>query len=530
MANADELPKLPLFEINMNPDGWGPTTLPVQFLDKPYAPFSKTEKLGRIADFSSRNRYGRRYQQQQYEEEPEEAFHMVDTGKAPPRRNFRRRRFGGYRRWNNRYQNRGNKGVDQNKKGKRSNGNSRFNRRRQRWKNHLYRPRDNKQYHVRQSSVKVQTDWEVIEQFDMKNLSKLSAPKPKSTEDLLWCGHLDEIDEKYDKVSVRVPRALERVTDRQFFYVTTTDDEIIEQLATEGKGNVFATDTIMAHLMAAARSVYPWDIIIQRVGEGENKTLFFDKREDQLDYLTVNETAHEPPNPEDKDSINSAFNLSVEATAINQSFSQQILKRDPKKRKTFDVENPFFDPDEAEKGMQPASVAYRYRRWVLGDTIKLVARTEIHAISPQKGVYSNIYALNEWDSKLAGSVDWRKKLDKQRGAVLATELKNNACKLAKWTAEALLAGADQMKIGYVSRSNRKDRSGHQILGTQYYKPIDFARQINLNVTNTWAVMRHFIEVSMKQPEGKYILMKDPNKAVLRLYKLPPGTFDDDDEE
>ena len=43
----------------MNPDGWGPTTLPVQFLDKPYAPFSKTEKLGRIADFSSRNRYGR---------------------------------------------------------------------------------------------------------------------------------------------------------------------------------------------------------------------------------------------------------------------------------------------------------------------------------------------------------------------------------------------------------------------------------------------------------------------------------------
>ena len=88
------------------------------------------------------------------------------------------------------------------------------------------RPRDNKQYHVRQSSVKVQTDWEVIEQFDMKNLSKLSAPKPKSTEDLLWCGHLDEIDEKYDKVSVRVPRALERVTDRQFFYVTTTDDEV----------------------------------------------------------------------------------------------------------------------------------------------------------------------------------------------------------------------------------------------------------------------------------------------------------------
>lgn len=30
--------------------------------------------------------------------------------------------------------------------------------------------------------------------------------------------------------------------------------------------------------------------------------------------------------------------------------------------------------------------------------------------------------------------------------VLATELKNNANKLAKWTAQALLSGADQVRI------------------------------------------------------------------------------------
>lgn len=35
----------------------------------------------------------------------------------------------------------------------------------------------------------------------------------------------------------------------------------------------------------------------------------------------------------------------------------------------------------------------------------------------------------------------------QRGAILATELKNNSAKLAKWTAQAILAGSDQMKIG-----------------------------------------------------------------------------------
>jgi translation initiation factor 3 subunit D len=50
------------------------------------------------------------------------------------------------------------------------------------------------------------------------------------------------------------------------------------------------------------------------------------------------------------------------------------------------------------------------------------------------------YALNEWDFSLPASESWKRKLDSQRGAVLANELKNNACKLSKWTAQSLLAG------------------------------------------------------------------------------------------
>ena len=52
-----------------------------------------------------------------------------------------------------------------------------------------------------------------------------------------------------------------------------------------------------------------------------------------------------------------------------------------------------------------------------------------------------------WQS--SGGVDFRTKLDLQRGAVVATELKNNSFKLAKWTAGALLAGSDQIKFGFV---------------------------------------------------------------------------------
>lgn len=67
-------------------------------------------------------------------------------------------------------------------------------------------------------------------------------------------------------------------------------------------------------------------------------------------------------------------------------------------------------------------------------------------------------------------VDWRQKLETQRGAVLATELKNNANKLAKWTAAALVAGADMIKLGYVSRAHPRDSHNHVILGTQVGHP------------------------------------------------------------
>lgn len=74
-----------------------------------------------------------------------------------------------------------------------------------------------------------------------------------------------------------------------------------------------------------------------------------------LDLLTVSETAHDVTFDEGN-GINSPTNLGLEATFINQNFSQQCLKRGPDK-KVFANPNPFItDEDEG----QVASVAYRY--------------------------------------------------------------------------------------------------------------------------------------------------------------------------
>uniref|UniRef100_A0A914RRA4 Eukaryotic translation initiation factor 3 subunit p66 n=1 Tax=Parascaris equorum TaxID=6256 RepID=A0A914RRA4_PAREQ len=173
----------------------------------------------------------------------------------------------------------------------------------------------------------------------------------------------------------------------------------------------------------------------------------------------------------------------------------------------------------------------RYRSWSLGQMadgteVRLVCRTEQDGVTigPNGDTQTlTIKAFNEWDSKASSGVDWRSKLDAQKGAVLATELQNNSCKLAKWTLQALLAGSDQIKFGYVSRANVFNSANHVILGTQQYKPTEFATNITLNLDNAWGILRCIVDHCMKQPPGKYLLFKDPNKVIYPLVS-PPSKF------
>ena len=56
------------------------------------------------------------------------------------------------------------------------------------------------------------------------------------------------------------------------------------------------------------------------------------------------------------------------------------------------------------------------------------------------------------------------------------------------------------------------------------KPKDFAQQINLNMDNCWGIVRALVDLCMKQEDGKYLLVKDPNKQLLRLYSVPEDAF------
>lgn len=418
--------------VDVNGNGWGPTTLPEQFLNVPYAPFNKGDKLGKAADFVStfaprgsrfaRDPSGVNVEFQYKHDAVEDAtFQLVDTAKtARPKSNDRLRptwnqqRFGGRggsfaaRRFGP-----GSGAPDANAAGGssaqlRMKGQQKQNKRWDRLSNarRLFTGRRKDEQKIdRTATVKVESSWTILEQFELQQLTKLQANIP-NVEDIKWCGSLNEYDNAFDRVTSKSNLRVRRYDDRDFYYVTTTDDPVIEELATKGEANVFATDAILAHLMASSRSVFPWDIVVQRV----NNMVFFDKRDQSaFDLVTVNENASDPPQSDDPDSINHPDRLSLEATMINQNLSQQVMKATANK-KDFDEPNPFASDDST-----PASYAYRYRKFDLGNGLNLVTRCEIHGISHKKEAdqYVAAFALNEYDPKLSGGIEWRKKIDSQ---------------------------------------------------------------------------------------------------------------------
>ncbi|XP_077979592.1 eukaryotic translation initiation factor 3 subunit D-like isoform X2 [Glandiceps talaboti] len=526
--------------IQDNAYGWGPSEIPEQFKDMPYQPFSKGDRLGKVSDWTGTTYQDKRYlgkynsqfgsgtQYAYYHEEDESTFQLVDTAKIQKplyqRNRFRMNQQRNLRRDRERREQRNQASMQTLTKAQKER--QRQMRRlqkqfgRQKWSDNRFQKGPVKN---REASVEVRPTWKVVEEMDFPRLSKLKFMDVSEPENQLCAGSMEYYDKNYDRVTTKLDKKLKRVN-RVFHKVTTTDDPVIRKLAS--KGNVFATDIILATLMCCNRSVYSWDVVVQHVGG----RLFFDKRDDsEFDLLTVNETATEPPQ-EEGNHINAPRNLALEATFVNHNFSQQCLKMNNEKYK-FDESNP-FQQDESDGDI--ASVGYRYRKWDLGDGIELIVRCEHDGVmigSNGETQFVNIKTLNEWDSKqVPGAVEWRQKLDSQRGAILATELKNNSFKLAKWTTCALLANSDQIKFGYVSRVNPKDSSKHVILGTQQFKPSEFASQINLNMENAWGILRCVIDICRKLPEGKFLIMKDPNKPVVRVYDIPDNTFESDEEE
>ena len=336
----------------------------------------------------------------------------------------------------------------------------------------------------RDASIEIGTEWKLIEQIEFSRLSKLKYTPDENC--VLKMQEAPEDDLTFEKITAKTQKPLV-ASQGHIESVTSSEDPVLKEyingdkpLSDSDSKLIFGTDILVSLIMASSRSVYPWDILMTRVGN----TLILDKRPDSLiDMLTVNETASDPPET-DSAIPNNATALSIEATNINISYRNQVT------------------------GNQPPG--YEYRQIRMG-TSTLILRCQIDCQSNSKKYI--VRCLNEYNRQ----VDWRQNLDSKRGSVIATELRNNAMKLSKWTFESILSES-HIKLGFVSRVHAKDPNHHSILGQISLSPEEFAGQINMEISNGFGILKAITDLVLSFPEGKYILVKDANRGILRIYE------------
>lgn len=544
-------------------DPWGPSDkVPVtfQFNDVPYAPFSKTDKLGKVADWQQAKEEDlpRRYQERrrdQYHaygasaaklfgaEANEEDFSIVDTNTQPESkqtvlRGGRRGQMRGGRADNggrggrargggaagNGWRDNGRNEHYDGRSGNGRGGNNWNNRGNSRWggrgryNNSRYASRyynREEQNKDRSPSVKVESDWPLVSEIELNKLTKLNLIVKKAAETISTYGTLNVYNKKFELFRPEPMKQSKRSTPHH----PATKDPVLQKLASQEEGGVFATDSVLAQLMCAVRSAYSWDIIVTK----RNGSIYFDRRPG-TDRIEVDENSQTPPTDEKKDSIDSATNLSEEATAVNRSFIASSITT-----ATHELEH-------SETPFEPNSKAsfntgYKYVKYSLptGDDehpLNVFVRSQADAYQAGDKLVS-VNALTQYNP--SASDDWKTKLvTGSRGVIFASELKKNNNRIARWTAQAMLGDLDALKIGFVSRKIPTNNTKHVVVGALTFAPAVLSAQIRLSMGNGWGILKSLIDIIDHEGgdgDYKFLIFRAPGIPKLSIYRLPLDAFE-----
>ena len=593
MAAFDDLSGL---DIPVNPTGWGPIGdfISSEFPDMPFAPFSKSERgLGRICDFSqiksqkggadvrNRHQFGRGQSDVRlFDGVPgdDEGFVTIDRPISKPKGTWRAlpvlRPYtaggaagaggrGGYMQ--------GASGQGWNDVGPRQQyGNQRDNRRNPQRGGMMRDRRTNRNDRVStrqlEPSVVIRPEWSCITTFDLPFSDKLQYLFQSETKEILGngfdgvevgerVGNVPVYDLSLETVRPRKPKTLNPYRGLQPL-PHAMEDEIMKDLAAKNVGQVFATDSVIAQLMVASKSIYSWDVIFHRKGD---QLWIYPRDKVAFETLSVSETAQEPPEQDvSAFGINSSGELDKEATSINSSFIQGCIKPDRETVKFGEQALPGFP-----RGL-------KYKKFALGKdkadgvSLDLIVRCEINCIVRKDGqdVAVTLSTLNEYDPKdelrKGDASDWRQKLEQHYSASTLSAIKNNSARIAKVAMQAMICGNELIKIGYVSRAKVTNASLHEVLAVKTTRTAEFIKQLidsKLPVENkhVWAVVRKmchtmyehrtpfpqralirfyvtltshsFFSMEKREdgsyvfPEGKYVMIKMPNRPLLSVYQV-----------
>ena len=377
----------------------------------------------------------------------------------------------------------------------------------------------------KKQTIEIKHKWYQIMEFNKQGLEKLKLDteveiKPGESK---YHGSIYSISDVYSKEKLTPLNPIPLNKQKTMFYNNTTTSE--DKVLIENKNyDMYITDKILSVIMTMNLHSRPWHVIIKN----ENGKLYFDTRDDQSVYMTtLNESESSPVDDDNKDNMNNFDNLTIESTFINEFLKEQILDE---KLADFN-EYPFGNADDTNK----ERVTYCYREWLVGDELKILVRSQIHAgkiIESEEDanlediMKINIYTLNEYDRNLYKSSDIVPSMH------LKKELTGNYLRLTKYGVQSYLAGVDKVKIGFVSRKNVKSNKEHLIYGFHETESKAILAFTNFNYRIAWGIVKQIAESMQNQSDGEYVLLKTiaGPKPIIKVYKMKKELSDDEEEE
>ncbi|MES1906824.1 MAG: hypothetical protein MHM6MM_000056 [Cercozoa sp. M6MM] len=458
---------------------------------------------------------------------------------------------------------------------------------------------------VRQPSVPIKEEWELVQVFEFGDLSKLQARKLPSTKDVRRCGALKSLNASRTGLAAattRKPARMQRVRDEDVAFVepSTSEDPVLTELMEkdagmedaheDGETTVYATDVLLSYLMSVANAAHSFDIVAVK----KDGRIVLDSRA----HSDVRETVpmvHETGSNSalTGEGINAPDELSREAGSVNNTFGEQIVcgkdavvssnphpfqqaakeagakrassthyryrelrfsARDSvrTRQRKFDsddeseYEDDEFDdePEEvshAKKGKKAAKAAGEKQ---LGDLV-IIARTQLTGYTSRFGEKQDVFArafveceqakmpqhANERRPRPGVRLgDWRRKLQSQPATVSMGEIRANLPLVSRWAMQAALAGAEDFRLGFVSRKLVTNNKTHECLHVERLTMGALLPRLRLELRNAYAVLKELLDAVRTAPDGKYLYLKHPEKSQVLVYRVADDEFDNEGDE
>ncbi|EZG72703.1 putative eukaryotic translation initiation factor 3 subunit 7 [Gregarina niphandrodes] len=382
----------------------------------------------------------------------------------------------------------------------------------------------------------IEPEWEHVTDASLQLLNGATInPKTVLFEDIKFVGRVRHFNKQIELItpqtSVDLPLKYTSLGGGNMSHHIpgTRGDPILSELIMDENAGVqvIVTDQLLSTLMAATLSKFGWQIDVYKF---ENK-LILEKSEltENLDLLTINENVAIEHMGDSKQR-----EAARESALIQVEFQQYALTRPDGSGLESIAAVGQEEEIEFEEEWQVPERFYRYRYITLppgrpipghqGDhcrkqPIKMAVRGELHCAQTNADgaveEYLTVHSLNEGLIKLTGE-PWASGLERQKGALLLSEMRKNNCKMSKWLYASIVAGANSMKIGFISKRTGDNR----ILTVQTSRIGDLVVQTGLKMANGWGTIRELLDIILSDNrEGRFIITKDALGETIRIHHV-----------